>query len=121
MSRHKTVNKLISSCHHNLSFALNAFGALGITEMAVPWQNKEVRVRFFVAAILGSFSRASHVVTLGKCDSIRLGVKVWVKPQSILTHKSSMLTRSTTPQIAEKVSPVDSFSIFRHSLEKNNV
>ena len=89
--------------------------------MRVLWQNKEVRVTFFVAAILGTFRRARHVVSLGKCDSIRLGVKVWVKPQSILTHMSSMLTRSTTPQIAEKVSPVDSFSIFRHSLEKNNV
>ena len=53
--------------------------------MRVLWQNKEVRVTFFVAAILGTFRRARHVVSLGKCDSIRLGVKVWVKPQSILT------------------------------------
>jgi len=94
---------------------------LGITEMSALCQNKEVRVTFFAAAILGTYRRASRVVTRGKCDSIALGLKVWVKPQSVLTHIISMSTWFAAPQTADKLSPVDSFSIFRHSLEKNNV
>ena len=76
---------------------------------------------FFKAAILSASTSAKPQAVLGHGVTFPMGVKVWVKSQSTLTHIISMSTRTSTPQIADRVSPVDSFSIFRHSLEKTNV
>ena len=75
----------------------------------------------FKAAILGVSRPARSATASSECGSIRLRVKMWVKMQSVLTHIISMSTWFAAPQIADKLSPVDSFSIFRHSLEKTNV
>ena len=117
----RTVNKLIFSCHYNLPLALSIMAPLGITEVSARYQNKEVRVTFFAAAILNILRPMRRAVTLGKSGSTTLGVKMWVKTQSVLTHITSMSTWFAAPQITDKLSPVDTFSIFRHSMENNNV